>query len=219
MIHIPLFPLNMVLFPETPLHLHIFEDRYRKMVYQCIENNQRFGVVLIRHGEEAYGPPAIPYEVGCTARIVQIEPVENNRLNLMAMGEERFRILAVGTENDFLSGDVELIPKHADVLHASDEVRTEMEEQVIRYLRVFSRTHKVKMEIQALRFPEDILKSAYLCASLLQVPLQEKQALLEEDDSLSLVDELVRMFRRENAYLEWIGKKRVENLERTFRLN
>jgi Lon protease-like protein len=56
MFELPLFPLNTVLFPGMPLTLHIFEDRYKRMIRTCLKTRQPFGVVLVRHGQEAFGP-------------------------------------------------------------------------------------------------------------------------------------------------------------------
>ena len=57
---LPLFPLHTVLFPGTPIHLNIFEERYRLMLQQCIKENLPFGVTLIKQGSEAMGPLATP---------------------------------------------------------------------------------------------------------------------------------------------------------------
>ncbi len=62
------------------------------MIRRCLETNAVFGIVLIRHGVEAMGPLADPYPIGCTARIIEIEPLGNGRMNLTAIGEERFEI-------------------------------------------------------------------------------------------------------------------------------
>ena len=70
--NIPLFPLGTVLFPKQYLPLHIFEDRYKQMIGECLRDQSQFGVVLIRAGREA-GGPAIPFETGTTARIVDME--------------------------------------------------------------------------------------------------------------------------------------------------
>jgi Lon protease-like protein len=64
MSYLPLFPLNTVLFPGTILPLHVFEERYKQMIGACLEENSRFGVVLIRSGEEVGGPPAGPTTSG-----------------------------------------------------------------------------------------------------------------------------------------------------------
>ena len=67
MFELPLFPLNIVLFPGMPLSLHIFEDRYKLLIGKCLQERQPFGVVLIKKGIEALGPLAEPHHIGCTA--------------------------------------------------------------------------------------------------------------------------------------------------------
>ncbi|HQF70729.1 MAG TPA: LON peptidase substrate-binding domain-containing protein, partial [Promineifilum sp.] len=69
MYELPLFPLNLVLFPGMPLPLHIFEERYKEMVADCLRENRPFGVVLIAEGRAEGGAPARPHVVGCTAEI------------------------------------------------------------------------------------------------------------------------------------------------------
>src|SRR4030067_2100194 len=92
MFDLPLFPLNTVLFPGMPLPLHIFEERYKRLIRDCLETHQPFGVVLIRKGYEANGPLAEPHEIGCTARIVDIQPLSDGGINVITLGENRFRI-------------------------------------------------------------------------------------------------------------------------------
>ncbi len=77
MFEIPLFPLNTVLFPGTPIHLHIFEERYKQMINLCLQEQRPFGVVLIRNGMEALGPLAEPFHIGCTAEIAHVERLED----------------------------------------------------------------------------------------------------------------------------------------------
>src|SRR5438046_1437349 len=88
---LPLFPLNTVLFPGMPLRLHIFEERYRLMIGECVERKQPFGVVLIKAGREV-GEPAEPRGVGTTALIAAMSRMDDGRMNLVAVGQERFRI-------------------------------------------------------------------------------------------------------------------------------
>src|SRR6185436_19206770 len=89
---IPLFPLpNLVLFPRVLVPLHIFEERYKLMINACIEREEVFGIVLLRSGAETESEDTI-HRVGVTARIVQAERLENGRMNIVAEGEDRFRI-------------------------------------------------------------------------------------------------------------------------------
>ena len=103
-----LFPLQTVLFPGMRMPLHIFEDRYRTMIRECIEEDAPFGVLLIREGAEV-GATAIPHNVGTTARITQAEYLEDGRMNIFTIGAQRFRVERLLTDRAYLSGEVELI--------------------------------------------------------------------------------------------------------------
>ena len=92
---LPLFPLpNIVFFPHTRLPLHVFEPRYRQMVQDALEADQRFGIVLLRPGWEAdyFGAPAV-YDFGTLGTIEQAVPLEDGRYNIVVRGDVRFRIL------------------------------------------------------------------------------------------------------------------------------
>ena len=105
-----LFPLETVLFPGTPIHLHIFEPRYLAMIKRCLDENRPFGVTLIRRGQEAGAELAEPHPVGCTARIAAVDRLEDGRLNLTALGEERYRILELSYDLPYLVAKVEGLP-------------------------------------------------------------------------------------------------------------
>lgn len=90
---LPLFPLNnVVLFPGMPLPLHIFEERYKAMIGECAQHDEPFGVLLIREGNEV-GEPASPHSIGTTARIAQVQRLEEGRMNILTRGERRFEIV------------------------------------------------------------------------------------------------------------------------------
>ena len=91
---LPLFPLNMVLFPGMPLPLHIFEERYKAMIGDCLEREEPFGIVLIKEGQEV-GDPADPFRIGTTARIVQSERLQEGRMNILTTGESRFELVEI----------------------------------------------------------------------------------------------------------------------------
>ena len=98
---IALFPLNVVLFPEGPLPLRIFETRYVDMVRNCMREDTRFGVVLIREGSEV--GPAETYDVGTLAKIVDFHQLSDGFLGLSCVGEQRFRILSRSRQADGLN--------------------------------------------------------------------------------------------------------------------
>jgi len=96
---LPLFPLDLVLLPGTPLPLHIFEPRYREMISECLDRNQHFGVVRGKDQELA--------EVGCTAEILTVtKKYPDGRMDIVTEGRARFEVLQLNQERSFLQGEV-----------------------------------------------------------------------------------------------------------------
>ncbi len=104
-IEIPLFPLNIVLFPGMVLPLHIFEPRYRQMIADCQRQELEFGVVLVQ--AESTFMREEPHAIGTMAEIRDLDRLEDGRLNIIAMGTHRFRILSQHRKKPYLSGLVE----------------------------------------------------------------------------------------------------------------
>ena len=114
---LPLFPLDVVLFPGTPLPLHIFEPRYKEMIGECLSQHRTFGVV--RAVEQGLA------EIGCTAEIVTVvKEYPDGRLDLVTEGRQRFELLRVNQERSFLQAEVAMIddepgtPAQADAARA-----------------------------------------------------------------------------------------------------
>jgi Lon protease-like protein len=99
---IPLFPLNVVLMPGTPLPLHIFEERYKQMVNECLDSGMEFGMVLADESGTR--------RVGCTARIVElVQHYEDGRLVILVEGSRRFRLKNILAGKPYYVGDVEYL--------------------------------------------------------------------------------------------------------------
>lgn len=99
---IPLFPLEVVLFPGTPLPLHIFEPRYKLMVGRCLEKRTVFGVILSRSQGIA--------SVGCTAEIIKlVKKYEDGRMDILAMGQSAYRVVEVFEDQPCLEAAVEYL--------------------------------------------------------------------------------------------------------------
>ncbi len=102
MADIPLFPLNVVLMPGTPLPLHIFEERYKLMVNECLDSETEFGMVLADESGTR--------QVGCTARIVElVQRYEDGRLVILVEGSRRFRLKNILTGKPYYVGEVEYL--------------------------------------------------------------------------------------------------------------
>ena len=191
---LPLFPLNTVLFPGMPLTLHIFEERYKEMIGHCLQHEAAFGVVLIRRGVEAMGP-AEPYLIGCTAEIVQVQQLLGGRMNILAMGKERFRILSLHEEHPFLTGMVVNFPLVADETQTAKRAGRRLQPWLKEYVTLLSEAGDVEFDTGKL--PDEPYALAYLAAAVLQVPNTQKQELLATPDTAALLCDMRLLYRRE----------------------
>lgn len=114
---LPLFPLEVVLFPGVPLPLHIFEPRYKEMIGECLSQEKQFGVVRAQEAGVA--------EIGCTAEIMAVtKKYDDGRMDIVTEGRECFEVLEVNQERDFLRANVLFFeddpekPTQEEVAHA-----------------------------------------------------------------------------------------------------
>ncbi len=169
-----LFPLNTILFPGLPFPLRIFEERYKLMIGECLDNEEPFGVVLIKEGPEVGGPAAV-YNVGVTARIGEVEHLEEGRMNLSTMGEKRFRLLEVIQDIPYMKGSVEYLDE--DPGEAKEETYPQAAELFGNYIQLISSLQGgwlVRAPV-----PADPISLSYTIAHYLDLPRIAKQRLLE----------------------------------------
>jgi len=184
---LPLFPLpNIVFFPHTRLPLHVFEPRYRQMVQDALEADERFGIVLLRPGWEAdyFGNPAV-YECGTIGTIEQAVPLEDGRYNIVVRGDVRFRIVEEVSRVPYRTARVVAEP---DAVPPASEAYTQRE-----WLADVSRQYLQYLPDQA-AVPEietvslDALTNALIMS--LNLDMEEKQKLLEQSDVLARAEHI-----------------------------
>ena len=179
---IPLFPLNIVLFPHGPLPLRIFETRYVDMVRNCMREERCFGVVLISAGLEA--GPAETYDVGTTAKITDFHQLPGGLLGLSCVGEQRFRILKKSIAKDGLNlGEIEWL---ADEPALSVPARHAWLRELLR--TVLPQLGEVYTGID-MRL-DDAAWVGHRLAEILPIELHRKQSFLEMDDPIQRLDAL-----------------------------
>jgi Lon protease-like protein len=172
---LPLFPLNVVLFPGMLLPLHIFEARYQEMIRRCMVEDRTFGVCLIRSGDEV-GGPAEPYEVGTTCEILKLTELGGGRLDLVTLGRERFIIDRLYHELSYLEGDICPIPEGS--AYCPEALIQEVREATTEYVGTL--LSQAAQPARRLELPDDAATLSNLVASiLLQVPADIRQDLLE----------------------------------------
>ncbi|MCY4061047.1 MAG: LON peptidase substrate-binding domain-containing protein [Chloroflexi bacterium] len=199
MAFLPLFPLNTVLFPGMQIQLHIFEERYKLMVNKCIENNEPFGVVLIRRGREALGPVATPYPVGCTAAISEVQQLPLGRMNITAVGQRRFRIKRIDRNQPFLRADVEFFMPADDQPELVHRYSRLLRPLVIHYLETLSSSEDAKFDRE--QIPHRPRSIAQIASILLQADSAQKQQLLATPSLSRLMRTLVEIYRLETLLL------------------
>lgn len=171
---LPLFPLGTVLFPGGLLPLKVFEQRYVEMTKACLRDGTPFGVCLIREGQEI-GQPATPQSVGCLASIEQWDVPHPNLFALLARGGARFRILDTSVNSSgLIVGKIEML-RDATTDAEMDEACEEVLRLAIKRAGADSVPGPVRLD--------DPVWVSYRLAEILPISPQEKQALLETEDT------------------------------------
>lgn len=182
---LPLFPLQTVLFPGMMLPLHIFEPRYREMINRCLDEKLPFGVVLIQEGKEV-GETATPHAIGTAARITRVDRKPDGRMDIMAVGTKRFRILELNDEHTYLSAEV----SHYPVLNGDTQLAVAQAQRVrpkvLQYVELMTKATGVQLQLDQL--PEDPTTLAFLIAIALQVNPKEKQRMLNQAGIPEILD-------------------------------
>jgi len=195
---LPLFPVDTVLFPEMELPLHIFEERYHLMIQECLERDRQFGVVLANSGAES-GNLAQVHTVGTSALITQVDLLEDEHLDIMTTGLERFRVLYMLRTEPYMVGRVELVPiANSDSPQISRLVKR-IKTLFVRYLRLSNEVLGTMVQIEDV--PYDAVSLAYLVAMSLQVSSEEKQELLNASTLLNLLSKESLILSREESLL------------------
>ncbi|HEY5264025.1 MAG TPA: LON peptidase substrate-binding domain-containing protein [Steroidobacteraceae bacterium] len=179
---IALFPLNIVLFPDGPLPLRIFETRYIDMVRRCMREAQGFGVVLIREGGEV--GPAETFDVGTMAQIVDFHQLSDGLLGLSCVGQQRFRIHSRSRQADGLNlAEVDWLSMEPSL------AVPERHGRLAELLRtVLPQLGEVYTDID-MRL-DDAAWVGHRLAEILPIALPEKQFCLELDDPIQRLDVL-----------------------------
>lgn len=161
---IPLFPLDIVLFPGMSLPLHIFEPRYKTMIRRCLDESIEFGLV--------YAETKSIATVGCTAEVTRtIKKYSDGRLDILTEGRAAFRIVELATDKQYFEAVVDYLPE--DVTPQDGRKETELMEEFQRCHLLLFGCHWPGCE------KNDTTALAYRLAPRLPLDLKQRQALLE----------------------------------------
>ncbi|HLI35747.1 MAG TPA: LON peptidase substrate-binding domain-containing protein [Streptosporangiaceae bacterium] len=210
---LPLFPLGTVLFPGMQLPLHIFEERYRRLVRDLLGGPEprRFGVIAIRKGRETgIGGVSALYEVGCVAVLRQAEEYEDGRFGLITVGTERFRLGRLDHSLPYLQGEVEQLAEETGDPAAAADAAAAVLGGFRGYLGALASRGSAKVTARGL--PEEPVLLSYVVAAAMIIDLPDKQALLAEPDAASRLAAERTLLARETAMLRTLPSRPAPDL-------
>jgi Lon protease-like protein len=202
---LPLFPLEVVLLPEELLPLHIFEERYKQMIGECLEAKtvgsiqQEFGVVHVK--DQALSP------VGCTARIVNVtRKYTSGRMDILTVGKRRFEILLTNEEMAYLRAAV-------DFFDDDEGSETAGEAEALRAIELFrgikQRLHKsAEMPIH---LPPPYKYLSFRIAASLPLDLEFKRQLLSIRNETERLGRVIRVIELMTSQLDLLEKARAKS--------
>jgi Lon protease-like protein len=171
----PIFPLPLVLLPTELAPLHIFEERYKRMINLCLEESTEFGIVWL--GDSGLA------EIGCTARITElIDRMDDGRLNILVRGERPFRLLRRVDDLAYPAGDIEVLEDDANASESHVQAARSSYAEVVE-----------KATDQRPQAEDLVDMDAYGMAATIDLEPALKQKLLDsrsEDERLEIVEDL-----------------------------
>jgi ATP-dependent Lon protease len=175
---LPLFPLPVVIFPGVPMPLHIFEDRYRKLLKDVTAGNKLFGLSFFDASESALSIPSLGH-VGCAAEVTEIQPLPDGRSNILSIGLIRYRLESyVEAGEPYLVGRVTFFEDEPeDIL----ELREEAESVAKTFMRIAQAVRIISDERSQLpELPADEPERlSFLMAGAMDMENETKLELLE----------------------------------------
>ncbi|MCW3038609.1 MAG: peptidase lon domain protein [Solirubrobacterales bacterium] len=189
----PIFPLGLVALPHEYVPLHIFEERYRTMINECLERGSEFGIVWA--GEDPEEP-----RTGCAMEVARVlERMDDGRLNILAKGTRPFRVIETQDDLPYPAATVEFVE---DVGEEADQDAAQTAHEAYRAL----------VEQATDNEPEDEdleVMDAYAMAATVEFGLEAKQGLLDLRSENARLRLVTRLFRAATKRLEFIEKAQV----------
>ncbi len=175
---LPIFPLGVVLFPGMPLPLHIFEPRYRLMIGRCLEGDGQFGVAQLAEGVEGMMGTA-PVRVGTVAKITEVSPFADGRMNLQTIGTRRFEILTAHESDEIIIAQCEWVEDEADDGDELALISDRTRHILSRYFDSLAINTDLPAHLGDLSVPAAPFELSMFIAAIMALPSEQKQELLE----------------------------------------
>ena len=206
---LPLFPLQTVLLPGTPLPLHVFEPRYRQLTVDLMSGtlpDKRFGVIALAPSEEVEVTSCAQLQpIGCAALLRQAQSLPDGRFDIVSMGEQRFRLLALDSSSaPYLLGAIEWVPDTPAVIPGQRDASATIDSLANAARAAYRRYCQAAWQKGDWSEPADdteVAELAHQLAGDCLLPLEDRQRLLEETRPLHRLRLVGRMLNREAGIL------------------
>ena len=185
---LPIFPLQIVVFPGEEVPLHIFEPRYRQMLADALRGDRIIGMVLLKGGRDDIEEPPPVYAIGCAGLVSHAETLQDGRSNIILRGIQRFRVVREEADRVYRQAQIEPLREAA-----SDAIRVEVRQaraQLETLLASRLETAGGEAMVPGDMADEDLVNTL---AQYLDFDPVEKQALLERDDAASRSRALIEL--------------------------
>jgi len=195
---VPLFPLpNVVLFPKTPVPLYIFEERYRTMVREAIAGNGELVIALLRAGSESnYSSVSAVHDVACLGKIETYEELEDGKFNIVVVGIHRVRFVREVQHSPYRLVEVEKMEEASYDERSPDIIRRHNHLASL-FARFTELATGVKQHALELMPQLDFESLVNMVAMTLNLPIEQKQELLELDDASRRCDVLIPVLQQQ----------------------
>lgn len=183
--HLPIFPLGVVLLPKMTMPLHIFEERYKNMVNECMERNEPFGLVYF-DGKQIH-------KVGCTAQIIEVlKHYEDGRMDIVVQGEQRFYMDQIDDSRAYLVSGIFYIDDMEESVSDEDEALFHKITDLLKHLNKLSG----RMGDDARFDGVDLQRLSFIVPGAEGFTMEERQRFLEITSTRERIEKGLRVLEK-----------------------
>jgi uncharacterized protein len=210
---VPLFPLpNVVLFPKTPMPLYIFEERYRTMVREALSGNRELVIALLRSGyETSYAGISAVHTIACLGRIETYEELEDGKYNIVVVGIHRVRLLREVQHSPYRLVEVEKLEEEPQGKRSAEAIQRHNHLGGL-FAKFTELATGIKQQQALELMPQlDFESLVNMVAMTLNLPIEQKQSLLEIGEPAGRCDVLIPVLQQQLETLVMV--RRFEHIK------
>lgn len=197
--HLPVFPLGTPMVPSAGIPLHVFEERYRRLMKDCLAGDRRFGIVMIERGSEVGGGD-VRTGVGTLVEIAEAEELPDGRWVLVAVGLQRFRVVEWLPDDPYPRAVVDLLDDPSP--EAGGGIRDELEQRVRRMAALLAELGEPAPPVDV-ALSADPIAAGFQAVAISPVGPLDTQRILEIDDPERRLEEILALLEEAEQLLRF----------------